>query len=50
MTISEIDRETLIKYRVEQAYEAIEEAELSINHNKLKMAINRIYYGMFYIL
>lgn len=50
MTISEIDRETLIRYRIEQAYESIEEAELSINHNKLKMAVNRIYYGMFYIL
>ncbi|MGD2087882.1 MAG: HEPN domain-containing protein [Candidatus Aminicenantes bacterium] len=50
MTISEKDRDTLIKYRIEQAHEAIEEAELSINHNKLKMAVNRIYYGMFYIL
>ncbi|NIM11992.1 MAG: HEPN domain-containing protein [Candidatus Aminicenantes bacterium] len=50
MTITNKDRETLIKYRIEQAHEAIDEAELSINHNKLKMAINRIYYGMFYIL
>jgi len=50
MTISKEDRETLIRYRIEQAYEAIEDAELSINHNKLKMAVNRIYYGMFYIL
>ena len=50
MTITEKDRDTLIKYRIEQAHEAIEEVELSINHNKLKMAVNRIYYGMFYIL
>jgi uncharacterized protein (UPF0332 family) len=50
MTISEKDRDTLIRYRIEQAHEAIEEAELSISHNKLKMAVNRIYYGMFYIL
>lgn len=50
MTITEKDRDTLIKYRIEQAHEAIEDAELSINHNKLKMAVNRIYYGMFYIL
>ena len=50
MTLSEKDRDTLIRYRIEQAHEAIEEAELSINHNKLKMAVNRIYYGMFYIL
>lgn len=50
MTIGDADREILIKYRIEQAHEAIEDAELAINHNKLKMAVNRIYYGMFYIL
>ncbi len=50
MTITEKDRETLTKYRIEQAHEAIEDVELSLNHNKLKMAVNRIYYGMFYIL
>jgi uncharacterized protein (UPF0332 family) len=50
MTLSEKDRDTLIKYRIEQAHEAIEDAELSISHHKLKMAVNRIYYGMFYIL
>ena len=50
MTITDDERETLIKYRIEEAHEAIGDAELSINNNKLKMAINRIYYGMFYIL
>ena len=50
MTITEKDRETLIKYRIEQAHEAIEDAQLAINNNKLKMGVNRIYYGMFYIL
>lgn len=43
MTITEKDREILIKYRIEQAHEAIEDVELSLNHNKLKMAVNRIY-------
>ena len=50
MTISEEDRETLIKYRTEQAHEAIKEAEFLIANDKLKLAVNRIYYGMFYIL
>jgi uncharacterized protein (UPF0332 family) len=50
MTITDDERETLIKYKIEEAHEAIGDAELSINNNKLKMAISRIYYGMFYIL
>jgi uncharacterized protein (UPF0332 family) len=50
MTVSEKDRHILIKYRVEQAHEAIEAAQILIDNNKLKSAVNRIYYGMFYIL
>lgn len=50
MTISDRDRKALVDYRIEQAHEAIEDAEVAINNNKLKMAVNRIYYGMFYIL
>jgi uncharacterized protein (UPF0332 family) len=45
MTITNEQRETLIKYRIEEAHEAIEDAQLSISNNKLKMAVNRIYYG-----
>jgi hypothetical protein len=33
----------LIKYRIERAKETSEEAELALNHNKLKLAENRIY-------
>ena len=50
MTITEKDREILIKYRIDQAHEAIEAAKILIDSNKLKSAANRIYYGMFYIL
>ena len=50
MSISEADRESLIQYRIERAYEAIEEAELLIDNDKLKLAVSRVYYGMFYIL
>lgn len=50
MTVSEKDREILITYRAEQAHDAIEEVEFLIKNNRLKLAVNRIYYGMFYIL
>ncbi len=42
--------EELIKYRIQQAHETISEAEFQINNNYLRIAVNRIYYGMFYIL
>lgn len=40
----------LIKYRVEQAHKTINEVDLLIEQNLLVIAINRIYYGMFYML
>lgn len=48
MTLSESDRQQLIKYRIEQAEETIADVELLIKNNRLRSAINRIYYGMFY--
>lgn len=50
MTLSDEDREILIKYRTDQAYETAAEARFLIDNEKLKVAVNRIYYGMFYIL
>ncbi len=50
MTICEPERDTLIGHRISQAHEAIEEAEFLIENLKLKLAVNRIYYGMFYVL
>ena len=50
MTLKDEEREILIKYRSGQVYEAIEEARFLIDNDKLKLAVNRIYYGMFYIL
>ncbi len=40
----------LVKYRIEQAKQAILEVEILIEKNLLTLAINRIYYGMFYML
>lgn len=50
MTISDEDRQTMIKYRTEQANEVINEVEVLLKNGLLKVAVNRIYYGMFYIL
>lgn len=39
-----------IKYRLELADAVIEEVEILINNKLTRVAINRIYYGMFYSL
>ncbi len=40
----------LVEYRIEQAHQTIKEIELLIEKDLLVIAINRIYYGMFYML
>jgi uncharacterized protein (UPF0332 family) len=50
MTLTDSERDILIKYRIEQAHEAIEDVRFLIDSNKLKIAVKQIYYGMFYIL
>jgi uncharacterized protein (UPF0332 family) len=50
MTISDEDRLNLVKYRLEQAEETILDVKLLIENNRLRSAVNRIYYGMFYSL
>ncbi|HCE57664.1 MAG TPA: hypothetical protein DER09_07575 [Prolixibacteraceae bacterium] len=40
----------LINYRIEQAKAAISDVTILIEKNLLTLAINRIYYGMFYML
>jgi uncharacterized protein (UPF0332 family) len=50
MTIEDADRINLIKYRLEQAGETIQDVQLLIENNRLRSAVNRIYYGMFYAL
>lgn len=44
----EIDN--LIRYRIQEAEETIEDVKLLIDNDRLRAAINRIYYGMFYAL
>ena len=50
MTKPDKDIESAIKYRIDRAYECINEVEFLILHNKLRLAVTRIYYGMFYIV
>lgn len=38
----------LIKYRIKEAFETLEEAQILLKADKTKGAMNRIYYGMFY--
>ncbi len=48
--IGEQERNSLIQFRINQANEAIEEVSKLIEANMLNIAVNRIYYGMFYSL
>jgi uncharacterized protein (UPF0332 family) len=50
MSVENDDINTLIKYRIEQAEETIIDVRLLIDNNRLRSAVNRIYYGMFYSL
>jgi uncharacterized protein (UPF0332 family) len=48
--IEKHDRDALIAYRIEQARETIMLAEFLLECNKLTVAVNRIYYGIYYAL
>jgi uncharacterized protein (UPF0332 family) len=47
---SKHDKTVLIKYRLQQARDTIEVADILLAKEKYPAAINRIYYGMFYAL
>ncbi len=48
--INKQDREALINYRLQQASETIDLVKFLKDSNKLSVAVNRIYYGMYYAL
>ena len=50
MSLDDKERNELIKYRLEEAKETIADVELLIENDRLRAAVNRIYYGMFYSL
>ena len=46
--INDKDRQVLIDYRLKQASETIGLSQFLIDSNQLIVAVNRIYYGMYY--
>ncbi len=48
--INNNDREILIQYRLDQAEQTIGEVSKLIEMDLLNVAVNRIYYGIFYSL
>ena len=44
------EKNALIEHRISRAIAAIDEVDFLISNKKLLLAVNRIYYGMFYIL
>lgn len=50
MNIEKEDRKNLVRYRIEQAEETIEDVRLLIENKRFRAAVNRIYYGIFYSL
>ncbi|HEY5508121.1 MAG TPA: HEPN domain-containing protein [Paludibacter sp.] len=48
--IDEKDRDALVTYRMQQAFETIELAKFLVESQKLVIAVNRVYYGMYYAL
>lgn len=50
MSINNQDRSELIRYRLAEAIDTQSDVELLISHDRLRAAINRIYYSMFYSL
>ena len=48
--IDQKDRDALVQYRLQQAFETIELARFLVRNQKLVIAVNRIYYGMYYSL
>lgn len=50
MSIEDKDRLDLIRYRLDEAKDTLADVELLISNDRLRAAINRIYYGMFYSL
>ena len=41
-------KEDYIKYRLDRAYEALEDAKLLAEHERWNTAVNRLYYASFY--
>ena len=50
MSLDGYERTELIRYRLDEARDSIEDVQLLIDNDRWRAAVNRIYYGMFYSL
>ncbi len=50
MTLNEEDKKQLIKYNIEKTEKEISDISFYIKNNKLSVAVNRIYYSIYYML
>lgn len=50
MSIEDYVRVELIRYRLEEARDTIKDVQILIGSERMRAAVNRIYYGMFYSL
>jgi len=50
MSINAEERYALIRYRLNESKETIQDVQLLLENDRLRAAVNRIYYGMFYSL
>ena len=48
--MDQADKINIINYRIEQAHKTINEVDVLLKNNLLTIAVNRIYYGMFYMI
>src|SRR5690606_29104884 len=46
--IMQVDKSTLIQYRMKRSSETLDEAKLAAENDRLLLAANRIYYSAFY--
>lgn len=50
MSLDTNERAGLIQYRLDESKETIQDVQLLLENDRLRAAVNRIYYGMFYSL
>jgi uncharacterized protein (UPF0332 family) len=50
MILSETDKRQLIRHHVTKAEETVKDVEFLIKNRKYLLAMNRIYYGIYYML
>jgi len=50
MNLKDADKEVLIQHRIRQSNETLEEVQFLLDNKKLSLAVNRIYYAIFYVI